>query len=56
VATPLPGMNATVTIVVDQAQDVIVVPDSAVQSEGPSSVVEVQNEDGPPRRWWSRRG
>jgi HlyD family secretion protein len=39
-------MNATVTIVVDQAQDVIVVPDSAVQSEGPASVVEVQNEDG----------
>jgi HlyD family secretion protein len=39
-------MNATVTIIVDQAQDVIVVPDSAVQSEGPASVVEVQNEDG----------
>jgi multidrug efflux pump subunit AcrA (membrane-fusion protein) len=39
-------MNATVTIVVEQAQDVLMVPDSAIQSEGPSSVVEVQKDDG----------
>ncbi len=45
-STPLPGMNATVTIVVDQVQDVLTVPDGAVQSEGRNSVVEVQNEDG----------
>jgi multidrug efflux pump subunit AcrA (membrane-fusion protein) len=45
-ATPLPGMNATVTITVEQAPDVLVIPDSAVQSEGPSSVVEVRNNDG----------
>jgi multidrug efflux pump subunit AcrA (membrane-fusion protein) len=39
-------MNATVTIIVEQAQDVLTVPDSALQSEGPSGVVEVQKDDG----------
>jgi HlyD family secretion protein len=45
-ATPLPGMNASVTIIVDQAQGVLVVPESAVQTEGPNSLVEVLNDDG----------
>ena len=43
---PLPGMNASVTITVDQAQDVLLVPAQAVQSEGFQSVVEVLNDDG----------
>ena len=43
-------MNATVTIVVDQAQDVLTIPDGAIQSEGPNSVVEVQKEDGTTER------
>jgi multidrug efflux pump subunit AcrA (membrane-fusion protein) len=45
-ATPLPGMNASVTIILDQAQNVLVVPESAVQTEGRNSVVEVQKDDG----------
>jgi HlyD family secretion protein len=45
-ATPLPGMNASVTIIVDQAQDVLMVPEGAIQSEGRNSVVEVQKDDG----------
>ena len=45
-ATPLPGMNASVTIIVDQAQDVLVVSESAIQTEGRNSVVEVQKDDG----------
>jgi HlyD family secretion protein len=45
-AKPLPGMNASVTIVVDQAQDVLVVPAQAIQSQGFQSVVEVQKDDG----------
>ena len=45
-AKPLPGMNASVTITVDQAQDVLIVPAQAIQSEGFRSVVEVQNDDG----------
>ncbi|HJX61024.1 MAG TPA: biotin/lipoyl-binding protein [Dehalococcoidia bacterium] len=45
-ATPLPGMNASVTIILDSAQNVLVVPESAVQTEGPNSVVEVQKDDG----------
>jgi HlyD family secretion protein len=43
---PLPGMNASVTIVVDQAQDVLVVPTQAIQNQGFQSVVEVQKDDG----------
>jgi HlyD family secretion protein len=43
---PLPGMNATVTITVDQAQNVLVIPESAIRSEGSNSVIEVQNDDG----------
>lgn len=45
-ATPLPGMNASLTIIVDQAQDVLMVPASAIQSEGFESVVEVLGDDG----------
>jgi HlyD family secretion protein len=45
-AKPLPGMNASVTITVDQAHDVLIVPESAIQTEGRNSVVEVQNADG----------
>jgi HlyD family secretion protein len=45
-AKPLPGMNASVTIIVDQAQDVLVVPAQAIQTEGFRSVVEVQKDDG----------
>jgi HlyD family secretion protein len=45
-ATPVPGMNATVTIIVDQVQDVLYVPASAIQTEGQSSVVTIQNDDG----------
>jgi len=43
---PLPGMNASVTIIVDQAQDVLTVPAQAIQTEGRNSVVEVQKDDG----------
>jgi multidrug efflux pump subunit AcrA (membrane-fusion protein) len=45
-ATPVPGMNATVTIIVDQVQDVLYVPASAIQTEGRTSVVTIQNDDG----------
>jgi len=45
-AAPLPGMNASVTIILDQAQDVLIVPASAVQSEGFKTVVEVLKDDG----------
>jgi HlyD family secretion protein len=45
-AQPVPGMNATVTIIVDQVQDVLVVPSGAVQRDGMNSVVTIQNEDG----------
>ena len=45
-AAPLPGMNASVTIILDQAQNVLIVPESAVQTEGRDSVVEVQKDDG----------
>jgi HlyD family secretion protein len=39
-------MNASVTIILDQAQDVLMVPEGAIQSQGPNSVVEVQKDDG----------
>jgi multidrug efflux pump subunit AcrA (membrane-fusion protein) len=45
-AKPLPGMNASVTITVAQAQDVLTVPAQAIQTEGFRSVVEVQKDDG----------
>jgi HlyD family secretion protein len=45
-AKPLPGMNASVTITVAQAQDVLIVPSQAIQTEGFRSVVEVQKDDG----------
>jgi hypothetical protein len=35
-----------VTITVDQAQNVFVIPDSAIQSEGSNSAVEVRHDDG----------
>jgi HlyD family secretion protein len=49
-AKPLPGMNASLTIIVDQAQDVLTIPAHAIQSEGGNSVVEVQKEDGTTER------
>jgi multidrug efflux pump subunit AcrA (membrane-fusion protein) len=39
-------MNASVTIIVDQAQDVLLVPAQAIQTEGFRSVVKVLNDDG----------
>jgi HlyD family secretion protein len=45
-AEPVPGMNASVTIIVDQAQDVLTVPASAIQRDGRDSVVTIQNDDG----------
>jgi multidrug efflux pump subunit AcrA (membrane-fusion protein) len=39
-------MNALVTIILDSAQNVLTVPESAVQTEGRDSVVEVQKDDG----------
>jgi HlyD family secretion protein len=45
-AQPAPGMNASITIIVDQRQDVLTVSTSAIQSEGRRSFVTVQNEDG----------
>lgn len=44
--TPVPGMNATITIIVDQRQDVLMVLSNAVQRDGRDSVVDIQNEDG----------
>jgi HlyD family secretion protein len=49
-AKPLPGMSATVTIIVGQAQDVLLVPAQAIQTEGFQSVVEVVNDDGSTER------
>jgi multidrug efflux pump subunit AcrA (membrane-fusion protein) len=45
-AQPAPGMNASVTIVVDQRQNVLMVPNSAIQRDGRNDVVNVQNDDG----------
>jgi HlyD family secretion protein len=39
-------MNATVVITVDEAQNVLVITDSAIQTEGRNSVVEVRKDDG----------
>ncbi len=43
---PISGMNASVTIIVDQAQNVLMVPSSAIQRDGQNEVVNVQNSDG----------
>jgi HlyD family secretion protein len=43
---PLPGMNASATITVDQVQDVLIVSTQAIQSQGFQSVVEVLKDDG----------
>ncbi len=43
---PVPGMNASVTIIVDQAQNVLMVPSAAIQRDGRNEVVNVQNDDG----------
>ena len=43
---PAPGMNATVTIVVDQRSNVTTVPAKAVQARGRESYVTVKNDDG----------
>jgi HlyD family secretion protein len=50
VTNPIPGMNASVTIIVDQRQDVLTVLSTAVQSEGRESFVEVQKEGGSTER------
>ena len=46
VAQPVPGMNATVTIVTAQSQNVLIVPTAAIQRSGTTSVVTIQNDDG----------
>ena len=43
---PTPGMNATVTIIVDQRTNVLTVPDKAVQTKNRQIVVTVKNADG----------
>ena len=45
-AKPAVGMNATVTIVTEQAQNALTVPSRAVQQAGTNTYVEVQAEDG----------
>ncbi|MGA2286328.1 MAG: biotin/lipoyl-binding protein [Dehalococcoidia bacterium] len=45
-AQPVAGMNASVTIIVDQAQNVLIAPSSAIQRDGQNEVVNVQNDDG----------
>ncbi len=50
VTNPTPGMNASVTIIIDQRQDVLTVPSTAIQREGRESFVEVQKEDGSTER------
>jgi multidrug efflux pump subunit AcrA (membrane-fusion protein) len=39
-------MNATVIITVQEVQNVLVVPDRAIQTQGGNSVVEVRKDDG----------
>jgi len=56
VATPVPGMNATVTIIIDQRQNVLVVASTAIQRDGRDSVVEIQNEDGSTTRQVVEKG
>jgi HlyD family secretion protein len=43
---PVPGMNATITIITAQSQNVLRVPNAAVQRDGQNRVVEVQQNDG----------
>ncbi len=50
VTNPTPGMNASVTIIIDRRQDVLTVPSTAIQREGRESFVEVQKEDGSTER------
>jgi len=49
-AKPAPGMNAKVTIVVDQRQNVLRVPSSAIQRDQQGSYVEVKQADGSTQR------
>lgn len=49
-AKPAPGMNAKVTIVVDQRQNVLRVPSSAIQRDQQGSYVEVKQADGTTQR------
>ena len=49
-AKPVPGMNATVTIIIDQRQDVLTIPTAAIQRDGRDSVVDIQNDDGSTQR------
>lgn len=43
---PAPGMNATVTVIVDQRTNVLTVPAKAVQTKNRQTVVTVKNADG----------
>ncbi len=50
VAQPVPGMNATVTIITAQSQNALIVPTAAIQRSGADSVVTIQNDDGSTER------
>ena len=39
-------MNATVTIIIAQSQNVLIVPTAAIQRSGADAVVTIQNDDG----------
>jgi len=43
---PVPGMNATITIITAQSQNVLRVPNAAVQREGQNRVLQVKQSDG----------
>ncbi len=43
---PVPGMNATITIITAQSKGVLRVPNAAVQRDGQNRVVEVEQSDG----------
>ncbi len=45
-AKPVPGMNARITIITEQRQDVLRVPNNAVQRDGQNRVIEVKQSDG----------
>lgn len=45
-AKPVPGMNAKITIVTDQRQNVLSVPNGALQREGQDRVLQVKQSDG----------
>jgi HlyD family secretion protein len=43
---PVPGMNATITIITAQSQNVLRVPNAAVQRDGQNRVLQVKQSDG----------